>query len=1010
MNIDIDSLIKQAQSPETSLREHAENSLLEWCEHDACSAFAALANVAANNTEILSSRQYSLLALRKLITMYWSPGFESYHLTSNLNETVKAHVRHTILQLALDKNQDSKIRKSGSYCIVQVSAVDFPDLWPELLVTLYKSILETHSLEALSILNEIYDDIISEEMFFEEGIGLETMRVIFNILDDKTAPVETKIAAAKLFYPCLMQMSVVSPTSSLKRMNLVIDSLKEIISKWEQILQFPLEDALLISPEEAILEWKFRGSIYEGLAFVHSNFSKKILPMNFLNVFRKCSLQDLTPASTLYINMISGDNIAFNALNKYIIHIFEYLSNISRANYEREELILILESIYKLCCLDNLIVETWNSNFNEFVSKEFGLMASYSLRDQISDFLISLSSNNFNIIFKEFITNLNNCLIIEDWRQLESMLYIFQSLLINDEDILNVANLNIENLLSSLAKNFHHYITNTILFSRLILLIPKILEKFMDDIENIKLITCEFLKQSLAIGLDNYNALIKSSCLLMVNSYCSFAELLTVLGDKTCQEVQQITLKIILQILDDSEDDTYGMIMEVINNLIDCNLPNDKLGEIPQQEFNLILSITSRDPSNVQMTVESQECLKKLLEGLNTFEYSHYIEMCFPSMVKVLIGSSVTQYKYSALLSLALEFITIFMKKKPNDGYLPLEICKFIFNPLKDVLLVSNEDETLQLSSDAFSYLIYNTDPIVMVESLPGILEVMDRLLSLDVTDSAAMNAGSLVVTVFTHFENEIKPYMKQILSGTTKRLIQAKNISTIQNLISVICYLICSNTEDTINLLSRLGTEGDILKLVLNKWISNFEIIRGERRIKQNILALNKLYCLNNSNIKHIMVDDELIPYDGDRIITRSMAKEMPDRYTQIPVYSKIIKLFIQELSEQMKQPEHNLKIEETVETIGDGNAAAADDDWEDVEDVLDYEKLQEYVDDEDDELHFGEDEDDILGTMDIEIDVKELLIRILKENASKNVSDFDKIYTTLSEDEKRILSECLV
>lgn len=1033
---DIQVLVNQAQAADKSIREAAEQSLLSWCDEDANGAFGNLMSLASNPTSDLSSRQFALLALRKFITMFWSPGFESYRTCSNLNEDTKNYIRDSTLGLALNKMENSKIKSSASYCIVQISAVDFPDLWPSLLITLYHAVLEEHSLEALSILNDIYDDIISEEMFFEEGIGMETMRVIFGILDDTTSSVETKISAAKLFYPCLMQMSIVGPNASKKRIELVMSSITEITKKWEQFLQSPLQGALNDKPEELSLEWRFRGTIFEGLAFIHANFSKKLLPSQYLTTFKKYTLNDLVPASNIYMSMITSnitiDESSFSALNSYVTHNFEFLTNISKIKYTEEELSLLAQAVVKLCCFDLNAQGTLLSDFNDFTSKETGLSPSFTVRDQIAEFLVSLSHKNYEIMFTEILSILNNffCSVSDinnEWRQLESIFFGIQSLLLSEEEVSGQLSNASENLLSAIASKFEEFLHIPLLFSRMILVIPKILEKFMDSITNIKTITSEFLKQTLTLAARSDDELIKSAALISFNGYSSFAELRSVLNDELCDEVQQLTLYVIGQIINDAEEDTFGLLMEALNNLIDCNSSTDKLGDIAKREFNLILTITSKDPSNVQMTVESQDCLEKLLSDIDTHTYCHYIEVCFPSLIKVVVGSAPTEYKYTPLLSLALEFISIFMKKKPLDGYLPNSICRYIFNPLKDILLNSKEDETLQLATEAFSYLIHNTEQLEMQPNLSDILSILSRLLSIDVSDSAAMNVGPLIITILTLFPEQVNTYIPQILSSASERFIKAKNISTSQNLLALFCFLVYSEPQQTVDFLSSINLTddenktGNGLQLVLRKWLKCFEIIRGDQRIKENIVALNKLYYLNDEKIKRVEVDDELIPYDGDIIITRSMSKKLPDKYTQAPFYNKVIKLFIQELLEQSKQPDPNKYMDNNMlnlNELGENNSTNAnaneeedeEDAWEDVDDVLDYEKLQEYVDDDDEDFDDGGEHDDITGLHQITVSERDLLVNFFKDITANNVTEFQNIYSTLSDDEKATLSMNLV
>lgn len=571
-------------------------------------------------------------------------------------------------------------------------------------------------------------------------------------------------------------------------------------------------------------------------------------------------------------------------------------------------------------------------------------------------------------------------------------------------------------ILKQFSSVFENGLQKTFLLSRIILLTPKLLEKFMDQLQDVKQLTGNYLRRTLDLALETHNEIIKSSSIIAFTYYSYFAELPSVLGPELCSIVQENTLKIISELSKEAEEDTNGLLMETLNQIISCNVHENLSPEILQTEFNLVLSISSKDPANVQVTVEAQDCLEHLLEGMNTETYLHYVDICLPSFIHTIDASAINQYRYTPVLSLILEFLTIFMKKKPVDGFLPTSISDFSFKSLCNLLSLSTEDETLQLATDAFSYMVYNTEPSAMVPKLQDIINVLDRLLSINVSDTAAMNVGTLVVTLFSKFSNEIQPLIPTILRAAVGRLIQAQNISTQQNLVSLLCFLTCSDPKQVIDLLYNFDSDHSTFTKVMNKWFESFETIRGEKKIKENIVALSKLYFTGDERLGKLIVNGDLIPYDGDLIITRSMAKKMPDKYTQIPAFTKIVKLFTTELGFQNKQPDSKILLESDIKNVDTSNnktseeAAGDDDEWEDVDDVLDYEKLREFVDDED-PADFGEnDSDEITGLDTLKETIPELLVEFFKDVAARDLNGFHNIYNTLSENEKRILTENLV
>lgn len=221
-----------------------------------------------------------------------------------------------------------------------------------------------------------------------------------------------------------------------------------------------------------------------------------------------------------------------------------------------------------------------------------------------------------------------------------------------------------------------------------------------------------------------------------------------------------------------------------------------------------------------------------------------------------------------------------------------------------------------------------------------------------------------------------------------------------------VFCKLVLNaSPENLINALTAVNVvmpdsqqQRNGLEAVLPIWFGSFEVTRGYEKIQQNILALGKLYSLNDSRLSSMIVDGDIIPYEGDMIITRSKSKTMPQKYTQIPAPVKILKLLANELGFQCQQPNAE---DYQIENRGDDDDNG--DDWEDLEDigVPTYEKLKSYVDSD-------EEEED--GAPVGDQTVKEMLVQFFKECISKNLGNFQQYYEALDEDEKKILTENVV
>lgn len=63
------------------------------------------------------------------------------------------------------------------------------------------------------------------------------------------------------------------------------------------------------------------------------------------------------------------------------------------------------------------------------------------------------------------------------------------------------------------------------------------------------------------------------------------------------------------------------------------------------------------------------------------------------------------------------------------------------------------------------------------------------------------------------------------------------------------------------------------------------------------SVVALSKLYELNDPRMGEIQVKGDMIVPKSDRIMTRSRARQTPDQYTMVSAQLKIVKVLVEEL-----------------------------------------------------------------------------------------------------------------
>jgi hypothetical protein len=184
------------------------------------------------------------------------------------------------------------------------------------------------------------------------------------------------------------------------------------------------------------------------------------------------------------------------------------------------------------------------------------------------------------------------------------------------------------------------------------------------------------------------------------------------------------------------------------------------------------------------------------------------------------------------------------------------------------------------------------------------------------------------------------------------------------------------------------------------------------------SVIALSKLFSLNDPRISQIMVKGDLIvAQDDGRIKTRSRAKQSmfpfhsplpllsvstklttldPDQYTIIPASVKIIKVLVEEMisaSGARAASNAAAMAVAAAEFEDDG-----DDNWEDDDDVLD--------------LSLGSTKADLMSFMEggqrqRDDETQAYLTEFFMRAARENIGNFQEVYNNLTEEEKTKLND---
>ncbi|KMU84325.1 importin subunit beta-5 [Coccidioides immitis H538.4] len=355
--------------------------------------------------------------------------------------------------------------------------------------------------------------------------------------------------------------------------------------------------------------------------------------------------------------------------------------------------------------------------------------------------------------------------------------------------------------------------------------------------------------------------------------------------------------------------------------------------------LDLLFNIASNGASNFQLGMIVTETFEEIVQHIAEQGADAYIRLCekvLPSLNGAIDIGNLTQE--SALTNLAVELLRALAENGLEP--LPQGLVASVMPKLNRLLLASTEPDLLPPATLAVKHMLAHDpnqffawrDPQTGKDGVESALIIISRLLGETVEDSAAAEVGALAGELVEKAGAEkLGPFLPQLLRAVAQRLATAEQAQFIQSLILVFARLSLVSTRDVIDFLAQLDIGGSSgLNVVLSKWLESSVNFVGFDEIRQNVIALAKLYALGDQRISEVQVKGDLIIQDTGRIKTRSQSRLNPDQYTIIPAPLKIIKILVEELSSASGMK--GINAAGSVVGTEDLESDDENDDWEDV------------------------------------------------------------------------------
>ncbi|TKA83644.1 hypothetical protein B0A55_00427 [Friedmanniomyces simplex] len=921
-------LLTDTQSSQEGPRKNAESQLKQ--QYSNPDFPLVLASIGAHSDIPVNVRQAALLYLKTFVQACWSPQFEEFGGQLYYDDGRKVQVRRALLDIALSGRDERKVQSAASLVVSKIATADFPDEWPDLLPTVLNVVGSGSDVQlrgALKVLGELVEDCFNEEQFFR--VARDLVGVVQAVAVNDKRKLILRALAVSVFRSCFDVLEMVMEDHKAAVKSFAEETLSNWIPFFIDALKSPLPAA---PPDEADGEEDGAFEFHRGTVALKLQVVKVL--MRIRSVFPStltlqsqalfsATWQELSNLQSQYYQMYieddrqgrleDADGLPYT-LDFLILEELDFMQACLRAPPVRKELeqqlqnqssvagSWVTELIKLAVSYAQITIEEeglWDIDVNVFLSEEANVTANYTPRTACGDLVIKLGEW-LTAASVEGLLAYTRTLYSENatWKLKEAALYLLNQLL---GDFVDVE----KKIGAEAANGYVDFIQHAVQEESVFLkargyLVAGSLTRTSGNA--LQPVAATFMEASLHAINHDPSEIVKVACIRALQYYLAALPPAVTLSKQTAIIA---ALSHFLNSQDFSDlTDSDDLLITVIETLRDAIL-KDTSTCLTNGGLDLLFTIASQGATNFQIALlvgETFEEIASTISASGSEQYAQLTAKVLPSLMGAFDVASLTEE--NALANLAAELLAVLA----DNGTTPMPpgIINAVMPRLNRLLLGSQDEELLKSATAAVKHLLsHDPEQVLGFQDQAGkgglevILIIIDRLLNPAVDDNGAAEVGGLAAEVVEKAGSErLGPYLVQLLRAVAARLASATQAAFIQSLILVFARLSLNAAQDVVAFLADVQISGQSgLEVVMSKWLESSVTFAGYDDIRQNVIALTKLYDLHDPRLASILVKGDLLVPKTDRIMTRSRARQQPDQYTSIPAQLKIIKVLVEEL-----------------------------------------------------------------------------------------------------------------
>ncbi|XP_054724425.1 LOW QUALITY PROTEIN: importin-9-like [Uloborus diversus] len=873
----------------------------------------------------LAIRQLASVLLKQYVEAHWSSNSEKFRPPETTPEA-KTAVRK-MLPMGLHESI-SKLRSSVAYAISAIAQWDWPEEWPELFNILVESLVSENSFAvhgAMRVLKEISHDVSDAQMPQFAPVILPEMLKIF--LQDQKYGIRTRGRAVEIFATCAEMIAAMAQYSKGVPKLLLFP----VLTPFTEALVSALRTADGMTSDSGL-----KKDILNALKILVKYFPKQMsqwLPHILTPVWNS-----LTASATLYVQTVVNDSEEADnpvdsdgevlGFENLVFSIFDFINALVESSKYRSHLKDgMTELVYYILLYMQITeeqIKIWTSNPCQFVEDEDDETFAYSVRISAQDLLMCLgqefedetSSSLCNAVTRH-IQEANKTTNSQWWKMHESCMLALGC--IKDLIITGLKEKNLQFDIVGFVQSVVFEDLNTtvspFLYGRCVWFASRFGSIMDEDSKR------RFLQATVNGLAQSQPPTVRISAARAVWGFCDHLK---------AKKQEHVIMPYLPQLLEgllslaiQFSSEVLSLALEAIAIVItiDPNFTAQMESKISSVAIAVFLKHNS-DPMLVTIAQEIFKELSKIPAAIGPLQ-----QRLIPTLVSILQSQPLKVPL--GLQAVAIDVLqTIVRSSSPP---LSDSIMNQAFPACLQCIMHADDNSILQNGGECLrAFVAVALEQISAwhdesgLTGLDYIVNIVQRLLDPKTPESASAFVGRLISLLITKANAIMGEKGELLLRAVLSKMQQVEALSVNQSLTMVFAHLVCHQIEPVLDFLSGVpGPTGQsALQFVLNVWCQCHPLFYGafERKVSTYALSVILQYGLksNDQRLQSIQVKGDQIFNHNEGPKTRSKSALNPDQWVNIPVFVKIYKLLLQELSNICEQGMENLDDESSDDDEG--------------------------------------------------------------------------------------------